>query len=169
MKMKYGAVPTVCWQKPLNITEQKSHERRKLALCVHIKTVHWQGREMRAEWPFRGRRLAHGGSYEELPCQEPEHVVCVILNPIQFHLMFLFFQTYYFSCKHWSSHPVELQIIYRDVKQAYCYFRQFQNWTNVYFFPLFHRAFWFIKLYSHQLMHFSHTYMYGSFKLIKST
>jgi len=27
----------------------------------------------------------------------------------------------------------------------------------------------FIKFYSHQLMHFSHTNMYGSFKLIKST
>lgn len=66
--------------------EQKSHERHKLALCVHIETVHWQGREMRAEWLFRGRRVAHGALYEELLYQKPEHVACVFPNPAQFHL-----------------------------------------------------------------------------------
>ena len=54
---------------------QKSSERHKLVLCVRIKTVHWQGREMRAARKFKGRRLAHGASYEELLCKVPEHVV----------------------------------------------------------------------------------------------
>jgi hypothetical protein len=47
---------------------------------------------MTAEWPFRGRRLGHGAVYEELPCQETEHVACVFPNQVQFHLTFSFFQ-----------------------------------------------------------------------------
>jgi hypothetical protein len=57
---------------------QQSRESHKLVSCVHTKTVHWHGREMTAEQPFKGRRrrLAHAASYEELLCQEPDHVAC---------------------------------------------------------------------------------------------
>lgn len=127
MKVKYGAVPPEFWGggKSWNITEQKSHERHKLALCVHIKTVLWQGREMRAEWLFRGRSLAQGALYEELLCQKTKHVPCVFPNPAQFHLKLLFFQTCYFYWKYWSSYIVEsTRYVYRDGKRAYCNFLQ---------------------------------------------
>jgi hypothetical protein len=80
--------------------EQKSRERRKMGLCVRTQTVHCQGREMRAEWPFRGRRLAHDALYEKLLCQETELVRCVFPNQDQFRLSVSFFQTYGFYHKY---------------------------------------------------------------------
>jgi hypothetical protein len=77
----------------------KSREDHELASCVHIKTVHWQGSEMRAARPLEGRRLAHGASYEELMCQEPEHLACAVPDPVQFHIKFSFFQKYSFNRK----------------------------------------------------------------------
>ena len=73
---------------------QECRERHKLVLRVHIKTVHWQGRETRSARPFEGRRLAHGALYEELLCQKPEHVACVVPNQVQFDIKFSFFQKY---------------------------------------------------------------------------
>jgi hypothetical protein len=79
--------------------KQESRAGHKLVLCVHVKTVHWQGPEMRAELPFRGRRLAHGALYEELLGQVPEHVVSVFPNQVQFHIKVSFFQKYLFNKK----------------------------------------------------------------------
>jgi hypothetical protein len=74
---------------------------------------------MRAEWPFRGRLLAHGALYEELLCQEPEHVTC-FFSPIQYN----FILSFYFSRRTIFTANIDLRILlklrvmYSDVKQA---------------------------------------------------
>lgn len=82
-----------------NYEMQKSREGHKLVLCVHIKTVYWQGRETRPARPFEVRRLAYGALYEELLCQKPEHVACVVPNEVQFHIKFSFSPKYSFTRK----------------------------------------------------------------------
>jgi len=69
---------------------QKSREGHKLVLCVHIKTVHWQGREIRAARPFKVRCLVHSALYEKLLCQETEQVACVVPKLVKFYLKFYF-------------------------------------------------------------------------------
>lgn len=74
---------------------------------------------MRAARPFKGRRLAHGASYEDLLCQKSEHLAYVVPNQVQFYIKFLFLQNIHSTESLSFSFADGYSLISSDVVNAY--------------------------------------------------